>query len=90
MTLDAQINTLFYSFLFGIYFSLIIDVNYKITLKLKKIYIIISTFLVIFSSVIFYFLILLRINNGIIHPYGIILLLIGCLFEHIIEKQIKK
>lgn len=94
MILDTQIKTLFYSFLFGIYFSFIVYLTYKYIYKLKKYYKIIITFFFIFFNTLIYFLILLKINNGIIHIYGIFSLLLGFLIEHylqnIIEKQIKK
>ncbi len=94
MILDIQIKTLFYSFLFGIYFSFIIYINYKYIYKLKKLYKVITTFIFIFFNTIMYFLILLKINNGIIHIYGLISLIIGFLLEHyiqnIIENHIKK
>ena len=94
MILSIQFETLKASFFFGIYLSLIIHLVYKLTLKVREIYKIIISFVVIFFSVIAYFIILLKINNGIIHPYGLFTMLIGCLFEqyieHFIEKHIKK
>ncbi len=94
MNLDIQFKTLLYSFLFGIYFSFIIYLNYKIIYKLKKFYLVIGTFLIIFLNVLLYFLILLKINNGIIHLYGIIAIILGVLlehlFHHLIEKYFKK
>lgn len=90
MILEIQIKTLFYSLLFGIYFSFFITLNYKITDKLKKIYKIISSFLVVFINVLFYFLILMKINNGIIHIYAILAILLGVILEtyfyHLFEK----
>ena len=94
MSLDIQIKTLLYSFLFGIYFSIIVYLNYKIIYKLKKFYLVIGTFLIIFLNILLYFLVLLKVNNGIIHIYGIISLILGyfvCHFiYHFIEKSIKK
>ena len=94
MSLDLQIKTIISSFFFGIYFSFIILLNYQLTHKLKKIYNITITFLVIFFNTLLYFLILLYINNGIIHIYGLLAMLSGCLleqyFEHLIEKLYKK
>ena len=94
MSLDIQIKTITTSFFFGIYFAFIILLNYKLTYKLKKIYIFIITFLVIFFNNLLYFLVLLDVNNGIIHIYGLLSMLIGCLLEqyceHLIEKIHKK
>lgn len=94
MSLDIQIKTISTSFFFGIYFAFIILLNYKLTYKLKKIYNIIITFLVIFFNTLLYFLVLLDVNNGIVHIYGLLSMLSGCLleqyFEHLIEKIHKK
>lgn len=94
MSLLVQIETINYSFLFGIYFSFILLLNYRLTKKLRRFYNILITFFVVFLNTILYFIILLKINNGIIHPYGIIAMLSGCLleqyFEHLIEKHYKK
>ena len=94
MILAIQIKTLLYSFLFGIYFSIFITLNYRITNKLKKNLKIISTFLVIFINVLFFFLILMKVNNGIIHIYSILAILLGSILEyylhHLFEKYTKK
>lgn len=94
MILEVQIKTLFYSFLFGIYFSLFVTINYKMTIKLKKVYRIISTFLVIFINIILYFIMLMKINNGIIHLYSILVIILGSFLEYYIynlfEKHYKK
>lgn len=94
MILSLQIKTITISFLYGIYFSFIIFLNYKLTYKLKKIYNILITFFVVFFNTLLYFIILLNTNNGIIHIYGLIAMLSGCLleqyFEHLIENHHKK
>lgn len=90
MILNIQLKTLLYSFLFGIYFSFIVYLNYKYIYKLKKYYKIITTFLFIFFNAILYFLILLKVNNGIIHIYGIFSLITGFLVECYLQKRIEK
>lgn len=94
MILEVQIKTLIFSFLFGIYFAYMIRVNYKYIYTLKKLYKILATFLLIFSNVLLYFIILLKINNGIIHMYSLLMIVLGTYMEHfinrIIEKNIKK
>jgi hypothetical protein len=89
MKLNIQINTLLVSILFGIYFCLILDIFKKILLKNKILQFILSFIIVLFNSII-YFLILLKLNNAILHPYYIIALLIGFLIENVIFKTFKR
>lgn len=98
MSLDIQINTLLASFLYGIFFSRMLNINYKFVYESKKIYRIIISFLFIMVNVLIYFIILMRVNNGILHNYGILSIILGVLFDHFIvtkllkmfTKQIKK
>lgn len=89
MPLNIQINSLIFSFAFGIFFSIFININHKIIFNSKKIIKIIGTTLVVFSSVLLYFIILLNINNATFHPYELIMIVIGFILENIIQKQIK-
>ena len=90
MPLDIQINSLIFSFTFGIFFSLFLSINYKIIYSSKKIIKFIGTALVVFSSAFLYFIILLNINNAIFHPYEIIMIILGFYIENYIHKKIKK
>ena len=94
MILEIQIKTLIFSFLFGIYFSYMIRINYKYIFSLKKIYRILGTILLVTSNVLLYFIILLKINNGLIHIYSLCMIVFGTYIEHmintLIEKYIKK
>ena len=90
MSLNIQINSLIFSFAFGIFFSLFLDLNYKIIYNSKKIIKIIGTFLVIFSSVLIYFIILLNINNATFHLYELIMIILGFYIENLIKNKIKK
>ena len=85
MTLKVQINTFLISIVFGILFSMFINLVYKE----KLINIIFSFFIVVIFSIL-YFLILLYMNNAIIHPYFILATLIGYFLEKIIKQIIKK
>ncbi len=90
MILEIQIKSLFFSFLFGIYFSYIIKINYKFILPLNKFFRIIGTLLLIFSNVLIYFLILLKINYGLLHIYLILMIILGVYIEHLLNKLIVK
>lgn len=77
MSLEIQILLVIISFLFGIFFEFIHTISYKI-IYCKKIFIrVIFTFILIFLQSLLYFYVLLKVNNGIIHIYGIISLLVG-------------
>lgn len=90
MTLDIQLKILLISFLFGIYFSLFININYKMIYEVKKIWKILFTFITIFINIVIYFIMLMKINNGIIHIYGILMIVLGVYLEHLIQKAIEK
>jgi len=88
MALNIQINSFVFSFLFGIFFYLLININKKY-LFYSKVYVkIIISFLFIFNNVLIYFIILKKVNNGIIHPYFFLVILVGCIFGNFVYKKI--
>ena len=90
MILEIQIKSLVFSFLFGIYFSYMIRINYKFILSLKKILRILGTFILVISNVLLYFIILLKINYGLLHIYLILMIMLGVYVEYLINKLIVK
>ena len=90
MPLNIQINSLLFSFAFGIVFSLFLDLNHKIIYSSKKLIKFIGTTLVVFLSVLIYFILLLKINNATFHPYELIMIVLGFIIENIIKNKIKK
>lgn len=83
MSLKLQIISLIVSFLYGIFFSFTLKINYKIVYNNNKILKIIGTFLYIIANALLYFYLLLKINNGIVHIYLLLSLLIGFILENI-------
>ena len=77
MTLEIQIQSLFTSFVYGLFLSFTFNILYKYLYINKKILKTIITILYTLTIVLIYFNILLIINNGIVHPYFIIMLIIG-------------
>ena len=82
MKLDIQIYSFIYSFMFGIIFYFLLDIFNKLVDKLNKV-------LKFFVSIIFilligciYFLGLLFINNGVIHIYFLLSILVGYIFAY--------
>lgn len=88
MSLKIQLLVIIVSFFFGILFELLNNINYKIIHHDKKIIKVIYTFLLILLESILYFYILLKINNGIIHIYGILAIIFGILVIHFVNKAI--
>lgn len=85
MDLRTQITTFIFSLIFGIVFSLIIDLIYR-----NKLFNIILTFVMVTLSSLIYFIILLNLNNAIIHPYYVLAFIVGYILEFYIKKLIKK
>lgn len=84
MILKTQIISLIFSFIFGIFVYLILELMYKFIYN-RKIYIKIIfsiTFSLFISSG--YFILLLFINNGIIHFYFFLMIILGYLFANIV------
>ena len=90
MNIKLQIITLLVSFLYGIFFSFFLGLNYKYIYSDKKIFKTIISFLVIVISVLLYFIILKKINYGIFHVYEILALTIGFCLENWIAAVIAK
>ena len=67
----------------------LLNINNNIIYNSKIIIKLLGTLLVVFSSVLVYFIILLNINNAIFHPYELIMITLGFYTENIIKKQIK-
>lgn len=83
MSLKLQIISLIVSFLYGIFFSFLLNINYKIIYNNKIIIKIIGTFLFIIFNSLLYFYLLLKINNGIVHIYLLLSLLVGFILGNI-------
>ncbi len=82
MELNIQYFTLFYSFLFGIFFELGYLFSKKYLFHNKR-YIKISTSLIFcFVYAFIYYLVMEKVNNGIIHPYGILSIFIAVIITY--------
>ena len=83
MDLRIQIVSLFFSFVFGIIFSICTNLNYRF-LFTKNIYFkVIITFVYILDFTLLYFLLIQKINNCIIHIYFFLMIGIGYLVGNI-------
>lgn len=89
MNINIQIETIIFSFLYGIFFSLLLGFNYKYIVGSRKILGIIVTFLFVMVNVLLYFIILRKINFGFFHHYEVLCIILGFCFENIVSRLIK-
>ena len=90
MNIRIQIITLLLSFIYGIFFSFFLSLNYKFIYGDKKFFKIIISFLIVIVNVLLYFIILKKINNGIFHIYEVISLSLGFIIENWLSSIIAK
>lgn len=94
MNIKTQLITILISFLFGILFSVQVSFNYKLIYNQKKYYKITFTFLLVLVNTLLYFLLIRKFNDGILHPYGLLFIIVGYIVEIMIKsfivKKIKK
>lgn len=89
MKLELQLLTILYSFLFGMFYMLSYFFSYKI-LYHKNTYIkISSTIIFCFLLSYMYYLILEKINSGIMHPYGLLMIALGMITSYALFTKIK-
>ena len=84
MNIKLQITTLLFSFLYGIFFSFFLSLNYKFIYSNKRIFRTVISFLVVVVYVLLYFIILKKINYGIFHIYEVLMIILGVIVENII------
>lgn len=89
MTLEVQIQSMIYSLVYGLFFSFLLNLNYRLLFTSKKIIQIIFNFFFIIDNVLLYFILLKYINHGIIHLYFIFLIIIGFLIGNQVTKKIR-
>ena len=88
MNLKIQIYSFIVSFVYGVFYYIMLDVNSKfICLSFKMMKIIYSFLFVIFMSLLF-FIILLHLNNGYIHFYFFLCVILGYIVCKVVVKKI--
>ena len=89
MSLIIQIQTIFYTFLFGLYFALMFNLLYRVLFSKSLILNIISNFLFVTINSILYFYILFKVNSGRIHIYLLFIFLISFFLYNLLFKKIR-
>ena len=82
MDLNVQIYFFVYSFIFGCIFYFLLDLFSKVCCKFKKIIKAIFSFVFILLISVLYFIGLLFINNGVVHIYFLLFILVGYIFVY--------
>ena len=82
MELSVQIYSFVSSFLFGCCFYFLLDIFNKIVSKLKLVLKIIFSFIFIMLMASLYFIVLLFVNNGVVHIYFLLSILVGYIFVY--------
>lgn len=90
MNLKLQIISLSFSFLYGIVVYFLVSINYKYLFFSKFVEKIIISVLFVLDNLLFYFLVLRMINDGIIHVYFLFCILIGYFVGGVISKMFVK
>lgn len=90
MDLHTQIETLLFSLGYGILFASVLDIIHKPLFKLHTFWQILLSFFLVIGSAVIYFFILLNINNAILHPYFLLLFVLGFVIESIAKSLGKK
>lgn len=94
MNLKTQVALIVFSFFYGFFFSIFLNINYKFIYSSNQFIKFLSSFLVIIISVLVYFVSIKKINNAILHPYSIIMVIFGFFVDicmnRIIAKKLKK
>lgn len=89
MNLKIQIISLLFSFFYGVTFSFLVNINYELLFKKRKKYRIIYTLIFVLIMALLYFFLLQKINNGIMHVYFLMIILIGFYISFPITKKIR-
>ena len=90
MVLTIQINSLIFSFVYGVIFYVLLEINYKFLYNEKLLIKVIYTLFFLLFNTILYFIGLIKINNGAVHVYFILSILVGFVLACILHKKVFK
>lgn len=77
MTLEIQIQSLIFSFVYGLFFSFLLNLNYKYMFEAKLPIKVVTNIFFVLDHVFLYFILLRWINHGILHLYFFLCLFLG-------------
>ena len=88
MTLSIQIYSFIFSFIFGIFVFYILLINHKVFEKSREIIKYISHIMLFVNFSLLYFLILKKLNEGIVHPYFLFFVFVGFTLSWLLQKKL--
>lgn len=89
MILIIQIKSLFFSFIYGIFFALTYRINKKYLLSKNLYFKLILNFFFVLDHILIYFILIKLINKGILHVYFFLLFILGIIFYvYIFDRQL--
>ena len=87
MNLIIQLKLILFSFIFGIFFNVFLNINCKFIYSSNIVIKIISSFIFVIINTLIYFIILMKINNGIFHIYSLLIILLSYLLVEKLKKH---
>lgn len=83
-----QLKTLFFSFLFGMFFFYVTKYNYYITQNMKVISKYLITFIFVIDGALLYLYLLFKLNHGKVHIYYLLMFSLGYFLMLIINRKL--
>ena len=90
MSLSEQFLSIGFSFIYGVVLSFLYNFNYNLLFNKEKVFKIFFNILFVLDLVLIYFLIIKKINGGIIHPYFYLLIILGFVSCFDVSKKLRK
>lgn len=90
MILTVQIYSFLLSFIYGLFYALLFNLNYKYLFCTKIINRIVLNFFFNLDVFLLYFFLLKQVNHGIVHIYFLICLVIGFTLGNKLTKKLRK
>jgi len=88
ISLDIQLKSILFSFLYGCFFSILLNLNYKFIYYSKGIKKILINIFFVIDNVLLYFIILRYINCGIFHFYFLLSIILGFVIVNKVTSKI--
>ena len=89
MSLIIQIQTIAYTFLFGLYIALIFNLLYRVLFTKSVVLNLVSNFMFVALNSVLYFYLLFLIDSGRIHIYLLFIFLISFFLYNLLFKKIR-
>lgn len=90
MSLSEQFLSIGFSFIYGVVLSFLYNFNYNLLFNKEKVFKFVFNILFVLDLVLIYFLIIKKINGGIIHPYFYLLIILGFVSCFDVSKKLRK